>query len=199
MHRIVWRSGNQVGKRQGATRDRLWNQIGTHDGTTEDRRWSARHCRGRCVSQASAVEGATHPFQYALSTRAGTECVAHMVQALTSMDDRATNLSVDGVGGYDSISRNAMFQGVADMVDGEKIIPFVRQFYDSPSQFLWQDDMGEVHKVIQGEGGEQGDRAHPRGLVRCIWCWSSNCGRSQASTSTTARQNCGTKRESSRR
>ena len=84
-----------------------------------------------------------------------------MVQALTSMDDRATILSVDGVGAYDSISRNAMFQGVADMVDGEKIIPFIRQFYDSPSQFLWEDDMGEVRKVIQGEGGEQGDPLMP--------------------------------------
>ena len=99
---------------------------------------------------SSQVEGATHPFQYALSTRAGTECVAHMVQALTSMDDRATILSVDGVGAYDSISRNAMFQGVADMVDGEKIIPFIRQFYDSPSQFLWEDDDG---RSTQGDPG----------------------------------------------
>ena len=32
------------------------------------------------------AEAATHPFQYALSTRAGTECVAHLVQALTSSD-----------------------------------------------------------------------------------------------------------------
>ena len=59
------------------------------------------------------------------------------------------------MGAYD------LFQGVADMVDGEKIIPFIRQFYDSPSQFLWQDDMGEVRKVIQGEGGEQGDPIMP--------------------------------------
>ena len=31
-------------------------------------------------------EAATHLFQYALSTRAGTECVTHIVQALTSED-----------------------------------------------------------------------------------------------------------------
>ena len=163
MHRIIWRSGNQVGKRHGATRDRFWDQIGTHDGITETRRWSARHCRGRCVSQAGrthvgpAVQPPSrgrYPFQYALSTRVGTECVACMVQALTSLDDRATILSVDGVGAYDSISRNAMCQGVADMVDGEKIIPFLRQFYDSLSTFLSEDEMGEVRKVVQGEGGE---------------------------------------------
>ena len=31
-----------------------------------------------------------HPFQYALSTR-GTECAAHIVEALTSMDENADN------------------------------------------------------------------------------------------------------------
>ena len=40
------------------------------------------------------VEVATAPFQYALSTRAGRECVAHALQALTDADPRATILSV---------------------------------------------------------------------------------------------------------
>ena len=70
------------------------------------------------------AEGATHPFQYALSTRAGTECVAHVVQALTSLDKGATILSIDGIGAYDTMSRKALMQGVADMVDGDKIAPF---------------------------------------------------------------------------
>ena len=39
-------------------------------------------------------------FQDALSTRAGTECVAHVVQALTSLDKGATILSIDGVGAH---------------------------------------------------------------------------------------------------
>ena len=47
---------------------------------------------------AKQVEVATHLFQYALSTRAGTECVAHIVQALTRRDERAILLSVDGLG-----------------------------------------------------------------------------------------------------
>ena len=104
---------------------------------------------------AEQVEVATHPFQYALSTRAGTECVAHIVQALTSFDERATLLSVDGVGAYDSISRRAMFQGLADMVDGEKLIPFVRLFYDRPSGYLWEDELGQTRMVRQGEGGNK--------------------------------------------
>ena len=43
------------------------------------------------------------------------------------------------------------------MVDGEQLIPFIRLFYGCPTTFLWEDDMGKVHHVRQGEGGEQGD------------------------------------------
>ena len=110
---------------------------------------------------AEQAQVATHPFQYALSTRAGTECVAHVVQTLTSQDRSATILSIDGVGAYDSISRRAMFRGLMDMVDGEKLVPFVRLFYNSPSTYIWEDDVGEVRHVCQGEGGEQGDPLMP--------------------------------------
>ena len=87
--------------------------------------------------------------------------MTHIVQALTSENPETTILSVDGIGAYDLISRNAIFQGVRDMVDGDKMIPFIRQFYGSPSTFLWDDDFGEVHHVHQGEGGEQGDPLMP--------------------------------------
>ena len=106
-------------------------------------------------------EAATHPFQYALSTRAGKECVTHMVQALTSGDREATILSIDGIGAFDLISRNAMLRGVVRMVEGEKLLLFIRLFYGSPSTFLWEDDMGKVHHVRQIEGGEQGDPLMP--------------------------------------
>ena len=45
------------------------------------------------------------------------------------------------------------------MVDGEKIIPVVRQFYDSPS--TGKMTQGDVRRVRQGEGGEQGDPLMP--------------------------------------
>ena len=35
---------------------------------------------------SKAVEAATAPHQYAMSTRAGTECVAHVLQVLTEID-----------------------------------------------------------------------------------------------------------------
>ena len=64
------------------------------------------------------------------------ECVAHVVQALSELDSRSTILSVDGVGAFDNISWAAIFQGVADMLHGEKLIPFIRLFYSTPSRYL---------------------------------------------------------------
>ena len=52
---------------------------------------------------AEAAEEAAAPFQYGLRTRAGTECVSHIMQSLTDLDPRTTVLSVDGVGAFDLI------------------------------------------------------------------------------------------------
>ena len=54
---------------------------------------------------AKQAEKATAPFQHALSTKAGCECIAHIVQSLTDVDSNATVVSIDGVGAYDLISR----------------------------------------------------------------------------------------------
>ena len=44
---------------------------------------------------------------------------------------------------------------------GESVLPFVRQFYASPSNYIWPDEHGIVHDVPQGKGGEQGDALMP--------------------------------------
>ena len=106
---------------------------------------------------AKKVEAATSLFQYALSTKAGCECVAHMLQSITDLDPEATIISIDGVGAHDHISRNATLEGVLRMEDGDQLVPFVRCFYGSPSTYLWEDEMGVTHEIHQGEGGEQGD------------------------------------------
>ena len=59
-----------------------------------------------------------------------------------------------------------MVKGVRHLVDGEQILPFVRAFYGQPSTYLWQDDVGEVHLIPQGEGGERGDPLMP--LLFCL-------------------------------
>ena len=69
-----------------------------------------RRLVARTMSQqlGPVVEQATSPFQHAMSTRAGCECIAHALQALCEEDPEMTVTSIDGVGAYDSISRRAM-------------------------------------------------------------------------------------------
>ena len=78
------------------------------------------------------VESATAPFQYALSTRAGSECVAHVIQGLSELNPDSTVKSIDGISACDQISRAAM-------LGRGKTIPFVRMFYGSPSTYVWED------------------------------------------------------------
>ena len=54
-----------------------------------------RRLVARTISQqiSKAVEQATSPFQHALSTKSGGECIAHSLQALTDLDPRTTVLS----------------------------------------------------------------------------------------------------------
>ena len=51
-------------------------------------------------------------------------------------------------------------RGLLSVEGGQEALPFVRQFHGAPSTYLWQDDMGVVHEVHQGEG-EQGDALMP--------------------------------------
>ena len=122
-----------------------------------------RRLVARTIAQhfSPAVQDATSPFQYALATKAGGECVAHAIQSLTDLDCRATVLTIDGISAYDLISRAAMLDGLSNVKGGEAMLPFVLQFYSQPSEYHWTDDYGETHVIHQGEGGEQGDAFMP--------------------------------------
>ena len=65
-------------------------------------------CLARVVGKE--VEAACAPFQYALSTRAGTECVAHLFRAACDLDQHKCILSIDGVGAFDNIKRASMLK-----------------------------------------------------------------------------------------
>ena len=110
-----------------------------------------RRLVARTISQqiSKAVEQATSPFQHALSTKSGGECIAHSLQALTDLDPRATVLSIDGIGAFDIISRGAMLDGLRSVAGGDSVLPFVVQFYGNPSSYLWDDDDGETHEIRQ--------------------------------------------------
>ena len=72
-----------------------------------------------------AVDSATAPFQYAFTTRAGVECVAHVIQTLTDVDPEATVLFVDGVGAFDLTSRAPMLEGLQGVEGGDSVPPFL--------------------------------------------------------------------------
>ena len=107
-----------------------------------------------------AIERATSPFQHALSTRAGTECIAHAIQALTDLDPTATVVSIDGIGAFDVVSRRAMLEGLQTVEGGDSALPFVLQFYGSGSSLPWEDQEGTVH-TCKLRRGEQGDPLMP--------------------------------------
>ena len=122
-----------------------------------------RRLVARTMSQqlSKAVERATSPCQHAFTTPSGGECIAHALQAITDLDERATVLSIDGIGAFDLISRGAMLDGLRSVAGGDSALPFVLQFYGNRSSYLWEDDPGETHEIMQSEGGEQGDPLMP--------------------------------------
>ena len=110
---------------------------------------------------AEEFERECAPFQYALSTRAGTDCLGHMLRAACDADGSATVLSADGIGAYDDVLRSAMLERLRRMPKARTILPFVRLSFASSSAHSWWDENGEVHTVDQAEGGEQGDPLMP--------------------------------------
>ena len=107
------------------------------------------------------IEDACAPFQYALSTRAGTDCAAHLLRAATDGDARATVVSIDGIGAFDHIRRANIIGKLQSLPSASALVPFVMLSYGQPSTYLWADSSGVVHDIRQGEGGEQGDPLMP--------------------------------------
>ena len=66
----------------------------------------------KCLSRQfiSEVEKVCAPYQFAMSIRAGTDCVGHAIRATTDHNPRTTVLSIDGVGAYDHVSRVVAFR-----------------------------------------------------------------------------------------
>ena len=101
------------------------------------------------------------PFQYALSTRAGSEAVVRALRAATETDPRTTVLSIDGVEAYDHISRASMLEALRTHEPLTGLLPFAAMFYGQASRYVYYDEAGVRHEVLQGEGGEQGDPLMP--------------------------------------
>ena len=101
------------------------------------------------------VESTCAPFQFALSTRAGTDCVGHTIRAMTDADPECTVLSIDGIGAYDHILRSAFLTKLHNVPELQGLLPFVRSIYARPTTYVWEDSEGVKHRIVQAEGGEQ--------------------------------------------
>ena len=112
------------------------------------------------------VEGVCSPFQFALSTRAGVDCLGHAVRTATDSDPGATVFSVDGIGAYDHVLRSAMLGKLLEEENLRCLLPFVRMVYSQPPRYHWEDEDGCRKEICQHEGGEQGDPLMP--LLFCL-------------------------------
>ena len=99
---------------------------------------------------------ATSPYQFALQTRAGTDALAHVLQVLSDFDEDLVITSIDGIGAFDHVRRAEFFKKLHQSETLQPLLPLVGMLYGSQSRFLWTDDNGKIHDILQGEGGEQG-------------------------------------------
>ena len=170
--------------RQHPRRSRASYQTGQSDRAGEARRWrgEAGHRGWRRSQEVGRQDDGTaiHPASrrrhprvaVRTATRACTECVGHVVQALTGRNQQATIPSIGGVGAYDLISRNAMSRGVTNIPDGGKMVLLVRLFCNRPSTHLWE-DKGFLWSLACEKARDASKVLH--GSARAAWCRTWSC------------------------
>ena len=105
-----------------------------------------------------AVKEAIAPFQYALSTRSGCECVAHVLQALTELDPETSSRQLTG----SAHTTRCPAKPCSKVWKGSlEEVPFSHSCVCSIPPLLRTSGKIEVHTIQQGEGGEKGDALMP--------------------------------------
>ena len=66
-----------------------------------------------------------------------------------------------------------MLSGLMGMRESEQLLPFAKLFFGDPSTYLWEDEVGDVHHIHQGEVGEQGDALMP--MLFCLGQSRNDC------------------------
>ena len=84
-----------------------------HDGGVRHRGWLPK----RWLVSSAQKGGSLRTDQFALSTRAGTDCVGHAIRAITDADP---------IGAYDHVLRSAMLTKVCSVPGLRALLPFVR-------------------------------------------------------------------------
>ena len=110
---------------------------------------------------AQEFDQACSPYQFALSTRAGTDCVGHALREISNQFPDHVIASLDGISAYDHADRAQMLEALSALPNASSLLPFVAMFYGHTSEYYWTDEDSEVWPIEQGDGGEQGDPLMP--------------------------------------
>ena len=113
-------------------------------------------CKTVAKQHAENFLKATSPYQFALQTKAGVEALAHVLRVLAESDEQIVILSIDGIGTFDHVTRASFMRKLETIPELQEILPLTTALYGSASRFIWTDDDGIAHTIIQTEGREQG-------------------------------------------
>ena len=105
---------------------------------------------------AKTVESVCSPFQFALSTRAGTDCVGHIIRALTDANPALTVISINGVGACDHVHRSPVLSKLLEVPELQGLLPFASAVHAGYVVGGRGGGGGVRHQIRQREGGEQG-------------------------------------------
>ena len=108
---------------------------------------SFRRLASKTLGQFSQnVEEICVPFQFVLSTSAGTDCVGLAIKAATEADPRLTVLSIE--------FRSTMLSKLLEVPSLRNLIPFARVAHAQPNSHVWEDADGVWHNIEHHEEGE---------------------------------------------
>ena len=130
---------------------------GHHDSIAETRREVRGIATGKAFVSGTTVCQNCGISQFPIPpTSAGTDCVGHIIRALTDANTALTVTSIDGVGAYDHVYRSAMLSKLLEVPALQGLLPFARFAYGETTTYVWEDEEGVRHQIRQGEGSEQG-------------------------------------------
>ena len=128
------------------------------------------------------VEPICVPYQFAFSTRAGTDCVGHVIRAYRRRSSLYSALHRRR--GSNHVLLSSFLQKLHTVPSLQGLLPFVRSVYARPTTCVWEDGTGARHQIHQAEGGNKETLAQwTRGsdVVSSTQNWVTRCGVFQAS------------------
>lgn len=73
---------------------------------------------------------------------------------MTESDPNISLTSIDHIGAFDHITRARILNELHADLELHNLLPFIRLWYSSESTFLWTDDNGISHRILQDDRGE---------------------------------------------